>query len=597
MKIPGFLLALLLCIQNLFANTNPSILSPQPDSKYNKISTSILLRYEDKSLAGSLNKNSFSIFGSKSGSHSYSIKIAADNKTVIITPLEKFSTDEEVSFALNGNLKTNRQVSFSFQTEKMDLKPDVVKLFNDEINLSDRTNLSTQYSGLPKRTDTLPADFPNISVKSTTLGDPGYIFLANTSISSLPISPYLMILDDNANPIFYKKVKPNALDFKKQPNGNLTYFSSPDLKYYELDNHYNLVDSFYCGNGYTTDLHELRLLSNGHALLLGSDQQIVDMRSIIQNGDSAALVSGAIIQELDENKNVVFQWRSWDHFLITDATHENLTAHVIDYVHANALEIDNDGNILLSSRHMDEITKINRLTGETIWRLGGNNNQFNFLNDPDKFSHQHAIRRIANGHITLFDNGNFHSPSYSRAVEYNIDEQNKTIQLVWQFRNSPDYYSYAMGNVQRLDNGNTLIGWGAGSPSVTEVDPAGNKVLEFALPDGIVSYRAFKFDWDPASVNPLPQQGGIPASFNLYQNFPNPFNPSTTIKYDIPQNSIVKIVIYNSIGQKVQEIYNGETNAGTYEFIWNAGNFASGIYYCTIETNSYLQTKKMMLLK
>lgn len=79
----------------------------------------------------------------------------------------------------------------------------------------------------------------------------------------------------------------------------------------------------------------------------------------------------AIIQELDQSKNVVFQWRSWDHFRITDATHEDLTAALVDYVHANALEVDNDGNILLSSRHLDEITKIDRQTGNIIWRLDG----------------------------------------------------------------------------------------------------------------------------------------------------------------------------------------------------------------------------------
>lgn len=94
------------------------------------------------------------------------------------------------------------------------------------------------------------------------------------------------------------------------------------------------------------------------------------MSAVAPDGNVAVTVSGLIIHGLDRQKNVVFQWRIWDHFKITDATHENLTAATIDYVHGNALEVDADGNLLLSSRHMDEITKIDRGTGEMPWRMG-----------------------------------------------------------------------------------------------------------------------------------------------------------------------------------------------------------------------------------
>ena len=225
------------------------------------------------------------------------------------------------------------------------------------------------------------------------------------------------------------------------------------------------------------------------------------MSKIVPNGNPYAVVTGIIVQELDQAKNVVFQWRSWDHFQITDNTHEDLTAATIDYVHSNAIELDGDGNILLSSRHLDEITKIDRSTGNTIWRMGGKNNQFTFVNDSIGYSHQHAIRRLANGNFTLFDNGNFHTPPFSRAVEYQVDEVNKVATLVWQYRNNPDYVSVAMGYVQRLSNGNTLIGWGATNPSVTEVTSDGKKVYEMSLPDQVVSYRAFRYQWNVSGCN------------------------------------------------------------------------------------------------
>lgn len=89
---------------------------------------------------------------------------------------------------------------------------------------------------------------------------------------------------------------------------------------------------------------------------------------------------------------------------------------------------------------MDEITKINRQTGEIIWRLGGKNNQFTFINNTTGFSHQHAIRRLPNENITLFDNRNFPSLQFSSAVEYELDEQNKNATLLWEYRNTSDIY-------------------------------------------------------------------------------------------------------------------------------------------------------------
>src|SRR5262245_47329771 len=151
------------------------------------------------------------------------------------------------------------------------------------------------------------------------------------------------------------------------------------------------------------------------------DPQIVDMSALTKGGRSDAIVIGLIIQELDQEKNVVFQWRSWDHFQITDVMSHSLNSSVVDYVHGNSIDVDSDCNLIISCRHMNEVTKISRASGEIIWRLGGRNNQF-AIDDPIRFSHQHDVRRLPNGNLTLFDNGNFRLPLFSRAVEYAIDE-------------------------------------------------------------------------------------------------------------------------------------------------------------------------------
>ena len=89
----------------------------------------------------------------------------------------------------------------------------------------------------------------------------------------------------------------------------------------------------------------------------------------------------------------------------------------------------------------------------------------------------------------------------------------------------------------------------------------------------------------------------IPSKFNLYQNYPNPFNPETVIKFDIPKNQHVKIVIYDLTGREVNKLLDEEVKAGSYNVRWNGSNYASGVYFYMIETESYTLTKKMLLIK
>ena len=88
-----------------------------------------------------------------------------------------------------------------------------------------------------------------------------------------------------------------------------------------------------------------------------------------------------------------------------------------------------------------------------------------------------------------------------------------------------------------------------------------------------------------------------PYKFALEQNFPNPFNPSTTISFTLPLISRVVLSIYNELGQKVAELFNGEKAAGSHSIEWNAGNFNSGIYFYELKTEKYSLTKKLILMK
>jgi len=89
----------------------------------------------------------------------------------------------------------------------------------------------------------------------------------------------------------------------------------------------------------------------------------------------------------------------------------------------------------------------------------------------------------------------------------------------------------------------------------------------------------------------------LPKKYDLSQNFPNPFNPATQIKFSIPKTSHVTLTIYNALGQKVADILDKEFKPGFYNIKWNGGNMASGVYFYRLRSNNFVSTKKMMLLQ
>jgi photosystem II stability/assembly factor-like uncharacterized protein len=88
-----------------------------------------------------------------------------------------------------------------------------------------------------------------------------------------------------------------------------------------------------------------------------------------------------------------------------------------------------------------------------------------------------------------------------------------------------------------------------------------------------------------------------PDKFSLSQNYPNPFNPSTKIKFGITKQDVVSLRVYDAAGRLVEELVNNNLSAGTYEFDWNAAKHSSGVYFYTIKTSEFSQTKKMLLVK
>jgi hypothetical protein len=484
-------------------------LSPEDGSVHVRRAATIALRLNGPIAPATVSALLFNVVGERSGSHIGVARLSDDGATVIFKPEALFAFGEIVTVTVtsglaieNGSIYPGLTANFQISGTDLDggAARQAVRDAEYGAGLAGAAQAPAGEPGplvvAPRPQDyiTFPDDFPAYTITVPASGTaPGLLFMSPFPIGPVTTTRYLLAADESGEPVYWQALGPhNGFDFKRLWNGQLAYFWVGDGQFHVLDDTYTEVEIVGTGNGYETDEHEFQLLSNGHILLMSYDPQMVDLSVITTGGNVSATVIGLVVQELDLERDVVFQWRSWDHFELTD-TGVSLTTAMVDYVHGNAIELDHDGNLLISSRHLDEITKIDRETAAVIWRLGGKMNQFT-INDPDgPFAHQHDIRRLPNGNVTLYDN---HNPGpFSRAVEYQLNEFTKTADNVWQYRNSPDEYGFATGNFQRLPEGHRLIGWGLGTPNVTEVLTDGTKLFEMSFGAPYFSYRFYRFPW------------------------------------------------------------------------------------------------------
>jgi hypothetical protein len=574
--------------------------SPCPGARLVRPETGLIVRFDqDLDPARADLARLVTVTGERSGSRSLTARLSDDRRTVVFRPEHGFEWGERVTMRLGAPLRLQGRAQEDGGSFMFTIAPRrVARSVSVEQELLDSADpFSLGATALPAFADvvdSLTGGPPTIQTNVYGTPADGKLFLAGFSTDN-SLAPYIMIIDNDGSPLFYRRTRANSTDFKLQPTGALTYFDGGAGSFQILNSAYILVDSLWCGNGYGTDPHELRLLPDGHALMLSYDNEPVDMSGVVPGGDPTAIVTGLIIQELDAERNVIFQWRSWDHFEISDAIHLDLTAHLIDYVHANALEIDFDGNILVSCRHLDEITKIDRTTGDIIWRWGGKNNEFTFVGDSlNGFTYQHAIRRLDNGNYTLWDNGNYHSPPMSRAIEYQLDVPNRVATKVWECRPSPPGYSFAMGYVQRLPGGHTMISPGFGKPDLIEVDADGNPVMDVTLPANYFTYRGFRFVWETGT---WPVSAGPPAEVRM-KAYPNPARTVSSLDFELSKPGAVSIDLYDVRGRRMKAVLPASNlSAGPHQARIDVGRLPAGVYFLRLDSNGRRWTHRLAVLR
>lgn len=323
---------------------------------------------------------------------------------------------------------------------------------------------------------------------------------------------YQLIFDGNGN-VIYSRHTSAAIDFKMHPDGRLSFFRNG--KVFLMDSLFRISDSVCCVNGAETDSHDFKILPNGHYLLIGNRTKEMDLSTypvfLRKNapGSKKAKVKYDLVQELDQDKHLVFEWNSEPYFKITDALPAYLQdSALVSMPHINSVATDAAGNIVASCRFFNELVKINRKTGKLIWRLGGVHNEFRFMNDSLPFLGQHDVHYLPNGNLLLYDNGYGIDPvkHNARAVEYRIDEAKKQVWRTWSYTQSPALVSSGAGSAERMQNGTTLLAFGAiennrENIACTLVDSSGKIIFSLAFADTMSTYRAYGYPAFPFSLH------------------------------------------------------------------------------------------------
>lgn len=308
-----------------------------------------------------------------------------------------------------------------------------------------------------------------------------------------PFTSELLAFNSNGKilfdrPLYNGGVSMAAFDFVELTNGHYSYFLS-HLNHFNslhfLNNQFkDLFVPISNQNDPDLDNHDIINTKDGNYFLIFNHKKTLEP------------IFNTEIKEINSKGETIFTWKVFDHI----SPNDYLNTDYIDPIHLNSISLGERSDIYISLSGIGEILKIQYPSGKLLSRI--TSKDWKFINDPyNGFIRQHSINYLGNNRILMFDNGS-EKRNISRAVEYELDEQNKIATLKWSFdAYFPDKYSRSGGSVMRLKNGNTLIGWGIpleGSKHVgneyilfTEVSTDGKIVRELSSKNYATSYRVY----------------------------------------------------------------------------------------------------------
>jgi outer membrane protein assembly factor BamB len=317
-------------------------------------------------------------------------------------------------------------------------------------------------------TGSLPADLPAYEAAGPA-PDSGYIAFAAGS--------YGIVIDNTGRVVWYHRFTNGpGLNFQAQPDGR--YAARPNTEpgkqgtWIEIDPLGDTTRKLTCADGLQPRMHDMIGAADGSYWLMCDETRTVDLSA--QGRGAAERITGTSVQHLSASGEVLFSWSPFDHIGIdlTVLDAEELSASPINWTHGNAIDLSEDGNVIVSFRNLSELLKIDTQTGQVLWRLGGRNSSFTLENSSaPPFRRQHGVRAVGSD-ILLLDN--LGETGTSRAERYRLNPSTHSARLSASFSAPPGVIAKLGGSAQSLGN-HTLVAFGNGG-GLDEYDAAGNMV-------------------------------------------------------------------------------------------------------------------------
>jgi hypothetical protein len=480
-------------ISALLADSRVTV-SPEPDSRDASVSTQISMLGP---AAGELSV--LSVSGSLSGAHSGRLLAYSQGDGASFVPSRPFTQGETVT--VRAELREGaRTIPFAwrFQTAVQD--------HGGVARASPRPPVQTAtYQSFHSRPELRP---PTVSV---TTHAPG------TTAGQIFIAPYSgpgqygpMILGEDGSLEWFDPLSPagtRAADFRVQ-----RYEGEPVLTWWQdplsaggsekageviMNSSYRRIAVVRAGNGYQPDLHEFTITPQDIGIITVYDGIDCDLSSL-GAGDDAA-VADTLFEEIDLRTGLVmYEWHSLDHVPLSDSyaspEHSSRTTP-FDFFHINSVDTEQDGDLLIDARNTWAAYDIDPRTGQIRWELGGKQSSF-AMGPGTSTAWQHDARMQPDGTVTFFDNGATPAVhSQSRAIQVRLDLQSKTATLVReQVHPGKPLVAGSQGNVQALEGGAWMVGWGEAS-YLSEFGSSGQLLFDAHLPATYESYRAYRLSW------------------------------------------------------------------------------------------------------
>jgi VCBS repeat-containing protein len=338
----------------------------------------------------------------------------------------------------------------------------------------------------------LPGSFPEWSFESFAPAEQQFYLLA--------VGDYVFVLDGNGVPLWWFDDGGGApADAKYLADGTIAWASDRATANarYEI----RALDGSPVRELKTvatmTDGHDMQLLDNGNYLLMSYRQRAGTVDLSAYGGSADATVLDAELQEIEPDGSLLWSWNSKDHIDLAETDHwfdDFPHTPVYDLVHINAAQRNGD-SLLISLRHTDGVYKIDRSTGDIVWKLGGTTTpeSLTVVDDPygqNPFGGQHDAHLLADGTLVAFDNGMTRNRP-PRAVRYEIDEGAGTATLLESVADPEVGAAICCGSARRSPAGGWTVGWGSFPDfnPITEFAADGSRTFKLSFTDNF-SYRA-----------------------------------------------------------------------------------------------------------